>query len=62
MSMESLVYLSSTDGDSRHTWNLASIAWVVYSPKGLPMSSGGVLLGCMYGGSPGFLVISMSVE
>jgi ribonuclease HI len=45
MSMESSVYLGFTDGASRHTQNLASIAWVVYSPEGLLVSSGGVCLG-----------------
>ena len=45
MSMESSVYLGFTDGDSRHTQNLASTAWVIYSPKGPLVSSGGVCLG-----------------
>jgi ribonuclease HI len=43
--MESLVYVGFTDGASRHTWNLASTAWVIYSPEGLLVSSGGVCLG-----------------
>jgi ribonuclease HI len=45
MSMKPSVYLGSADGASRHTRNLASTAWVVYSPKGLLLSSGGVCLG-----------------
>jgi ribonuclease HI len=45
MSMESSVYLGFTDGASRHTQNLASAAWVVYSPEGLLVSSGGICLG-----------------
>jgi hypothetical protein len=45
MSMESSVYLGFTDGASRHTWNLASTAWVIYSPEGQLVSSGGVCLG-----------------
>ena len=45
MSTESSVYLGFADGTSRHTRNLASDAWVVYSPKGLLVSSGGVCLG-----------------
>jgi ribonuclease HI len=45
MSMESSVYLGFTDGASHHTQNLASTAWVVYSPEGLLVSSGGVCLG-----------------
>jgi ribonuclease HI len=45
MSTKSSVYLGFTDGASRHTWNLASAAWVVYSPEGLLVSSGGICLG-----------------
>jgi ribonuclease HI len=45
MSTESSVYLGFTDGASHHTQNLASTAWVVYSPEGLLVSSGGVCLG-----------------
>jgi ribonuclease HI len=45
MSTESSVYLGFVDGASRHTWNLASAAWVIYSPEGLLVSSGGVCLG-----------------
>jgi ribonuclease HI len=45
MSTESSIYLGFTDGASHHTWNLASVAWVVYSPKGIPVSLGGVCLG-----------------
>jgi ribonuclease HI len=45
MSTESLVYLGFADGASHHTRNLASTTWVVYSPKGLLVSSGGVCLG-----------------
>jgi hypothetical protein len=45
MSMESLVYLGFTDRAICHTGNLASASWVVYSPEGLLVSSGGVCLG-----------------
>ena len=45
MSTESSVYLGFADGANRHTWNLASVAWVVYSPEGLLVSSYGVCLG-----------------
>jgi ribonuclease HI len=45
MSTESSVYLGFIDGASHHTKNLASIAWVVYSPKGQLVSSGGIFLG-----------------
>jgi hypothetical protein len=45
MSIESSVYIGFADGASRRTWNLAFIAWVVYSPEGLLVSSGGIFLG-----------------
>jgi ribonuclease HI len=45
MSTESSIYLGFADRASRHTWNLASTTWVVYSPEGLSVSSGGVCLG-----------------
>jgi ribonuclease HI len=45
MSTESSVYLGFVDGASRHTRNLASVAWVVYSPEGQLVSSGGAFLG-----------------
>ena len=34
-----------TDGISRHTCNLASAAWVIYSPLGQLVASGGACLG-----------------
>ena len=43
--MESSVYLGFTNQANNHTRNLASAAWVVYSPEGLLVSSGGVCLG-----------------
>jgi ribonuclease HI len=43
--MKSSVYLGFIDGASHHTRNLASTAWVIYSPEGLLVSSGGVCLG-----------------
>ena len=33
------------DGTNRYTLNLASVAWVLYSPTGDLVSSGGVCLG-----------------
>jgi ribonuclease HI len=45
MSTESSVYLGFTDGASHHTQNLASTAWVIYSPEGQLVSSGGICLG-----------------
>ena len=44
MSMESSVYIGFTDGASHHTQNSASIAWVIYTPMGQVLSSGGVCL------------------
>jgi hypothetical protein len=43
--MDFLFYLGFTDKASHHKWNLASISWVVYSPKGLLVSSCGICLG-----------------
>jgi hypothetical protein len=45
MSTESLVYLGFADRSIHHTQNLASATWVVYPPKGLLVSSGGIFLG-----------------
>ena len=42
--MESSVYIGFTDGASRHTQNSASAAWVIYTPMGQVLSSGGVCL------------------
>jgi ribonuclease HI len=42
--MESSVYLGFVDGASHHMWNMASVAWVIYSPEGQLVSSGGVRL------------------
>ena len=44
MSLESLVYIGFTDGASRHTQNSASTSWVIYTPTGQVLSSGGVCL------------------
>ena len=43
--MDDLVYFGFTDGVSRHTRNLASVAWVIYYPSGQLMVSGGVCIG-----------------
>jgi ribonuclease HI len=45
MSTDSSIYLGFADGSSRHTQNLVSATWVVYSLEGLLVSSGGVCLG-----------------
>ena len=45
MSTFSSIHVGFTDGASRYTRNLASAAWVVYSPTDELLSSGGVYLG-----------------
>ena len=42
--MESSDYIGFSDGASRHTQNSASAAWVIYTPTGQVLSSGGVCL------------------
>ena len=42
--MESSVYVGYADGAIFHTQNLASAAWVIYTPKGQVVSSRGVCL------------------
>ena len=44
MSMESSIYIGFTDGASHHTQHLASASWVIYTPTGRVLSSGGVCL------------------
>ena len=43
--MSSMRFIGFGDGASRHTCNLASVAWVIYSPSGQLVSSGGACLG-----------------
>ena len=43
--MSSKWFVGFTDGVSRHTCNLASSAWVIYSPSGQLVASGGAFLG-----------------
>ena len=43
--MSSKRFVGFTDGDSRHTCNLASTAWVIYSPSGQLVALGGTCLG-----------------
>jgi ribonuclease HI len=45
MSTKYLVYVGFIDGANHHTWNLASVVWVIYSSEGLLVSPGGVCLG-----------------
>ena len=44
MSMESSIYIGFADGAIRHTQHSTSTAWVIYTPKGQVLSSGGVCL------------------
>ena len=43
--MSSERYIGFADGASRHTCNLASATWVIYSPSGQLVSVGGACLG-----------------
>ena len=43
--MSSEWFVGFVDGLSRHTCNLASAAWVIYSPSGQLVSSRGAFLG-----------------
>jgi ribonuclease HI len=45
MSSESEVFFGFADGASRHTRRLASTAWVIFTPQGQLLSSGGICLG-----------------
>ena len=44
MSMESSTFIGFTDGAIRHTQHSASAAWVIYTPTGQVLSSGGICL------------------
>ena len=44
MSMEYSTCIGFADGASRHTQHSASVAWVIYTPMGHVLSSGGVCL------------------
>ena len=45
MSSESEVFIRYIGGASRHTQRLASAAWVIFTPQGQLLSSGGICLG-----------------
>jgi hypothetical protein len=45
MSSESKVFIGFIDGVSWHTWRLASATWVIFTPEGQLLSSGGIYLG-----------------
>ena len=42
--MSSEWFVGFADGASRHTYNLALAAWVIYSPSGQLVASGGAFL------------------
>ena len=44
MSMESSTFIGFVDGASHHTQRSASVVWVIYTPMGQVLSSGGVCL------------------
>ena len=44
MSMESFIYIGFVDGSRCHTQNSTSAAWVIYTPTGQVLASGGVCL------------------
>ena len=44
MSMEYSTFIGFADGASHHTQHLASTAWVIYTPMGQVLSSGGICL------------------
>jgi ribonuclease HI len=45
MSSDSEVFIGYADSASRHTRRLASAAWVIFTPQGQLLSSGGIFLG-----------------
>ena len=45
MLSETEVFVGFTDGASWHTQSLASTAWVIFTPQGQLLSSGGICLG-----------------
>jgi ribonuclease HI len=45
ISSESEVFVGFVDGVSRHTWRLASIAWVIFTPQVQLLLSKGICLG-----------------
>jgi ribonuclease HI len=45
VSSESEVFIGYANNVSRHTWRLASAAWVIFTPQGQLLSSKGICLG-----------------
>lgn len=42
--MDDLIYLGFADGASRQTWNLTSVAWVIYYSFGRLLASRGICI------------------
>ena len=59
MSMESSIYIGFTDGVSRHTQHSASATWVIYTPTGQILSSGGI---CLWPSSNNVVEYSVIIE
>jgi ribonuclease HI len=57
MSSESEVFIGYVEGASRNTWRLASIAWVIFTPQGQLLSSGGICLGNTTNNVPEYSVV-----
>ena len=59
MSMESSTYVGFRDGVSHHTQHSASATWVIYTPTGQVLSSGGV---CLWPSSNNVVEYSVIIE
>ena len=59
MSMEYSTYIGFADGASHHTQHSASIVWVIYTPIGQVLSSGGV---CLWPSSNNVVEYSVVIE
>ena len=59
MSVEFSVYIGFVDGASCHTQNSASTAWVIYTPTGQVLSSGGI---CLWPSSNNVAEYSVTIE
>ena len=44
-SSDSKVFVGYANGSSWHTWRLAFLAWVIFTPQGQLLSFGGIFLG-----------------
>ena len=59
MLRESFIYIGFTNGASHHTQHSASAAWVIYTPMGHVLSSGGV---CLWSSSNNVAEYSVVIE